>query len=359
MTQIQSWWKPDYFARHQQMRIARMRMIAALRDWFAAADFTEVDTPALQVSPGMEPHLKSFATVLHDPLRGDQFLHLHTSPEFTMKKLLVAGMEQIYQISHVFRNEVSSAMHHPEFTMLEWYRTGVDYTALMQDAMALVQAAARATDCTALLWQGKSCDPFAEWVILSVEEAFAHYAEIDLLACITDPQNPVPDQLAAEAQRIGIVPHEGDSFEDIFFRIMDARIEPHLGVGTPLILKDYPISMAALSRPHPDQPHLAQRFEVYLCGMELANAFGELTDAAEQARRFAADQALAERLYGAAPPLDTDFLAALNYGLPACSGCALGIDRLAMLCLHATDIKEILWAPVCTPPPPEHEKNNK
>ena len=153
--------------------------------------------------------------------------------------------------------------------------------------------------------------------------------------------------LAAEARRIGIEPHPGDDWEALYFRIFLDRIEPHLGIGAPTILYDFPASMAALSRRNPDDPRLAERFELYVCGLELANAFGELTDPAEQRARFLADQAKKQALYGETYPIDEDFLAALEHGLPPSAGIALGFDRLVMLATAADDIEDVLWAPLC------------
>ena len=153
-------------------------------------------------------------------------------------------------------------------------------------------------------------------------------------------------RLAAAGSGIGIAPHPGDDWETLFFRIFLERIEPFLGFGAPAILYDYPVSMAALSRRRPDDPSLAERFEVYVCGLELANAFGELTDPAEQRARFVADQARKQSLYGETYPIDEDLLAALEHGLPDCAGIALGFDRLVMLATGADDIEDVLWAPV-------------
>jgi lysyl-tRNA synthetase class 2 len=158
----------------------------------------------------------------------------------------------------------------------------------------------------------------------------------------------VPDvaRLAAAAAAIGIAPHPGDDWETLFFRIFLDRVEPHLGIGAPTILYDYPLALAALSRRKPDDPRLCERFELYVCGLELANAFGELTDPAEQRRRFVADQAKKQALYGETYPIDEDFLAALEHGLPDCAGIALGFDRLVMLLTGAKHIEEVLWAPI-------------
>ncbi|CCG41316.1 EF-P lysine aminoacylase EpmA [Magnetospirillum molischianum] len=343
----EQWWRPERFALRRERLEARAKIVEAVRAFFAVRCFTEVETPCLQVSPGMEPHLKWFSTALTDPYGGpDRTMGLHTSPEFAMKKLLVAGMPKIYQMARVFRNAERSDTHHPEFTMLEWYRTGAPLDALMDDTEALVAASAEAIGVTRLSRLDRVCDPFQPWRRLSVAQAFRDYAGIDLLATAPDPLVPQRDLIAAEAARIGISFSASDRWDDIVFRIMMDRIEPHLGFDAPVFLHSWPLSMAALARPSVADNRVAERFEVYVLGVELANAFGELTDAAEQRRRFAEDQALARSLYGAAPPADEDFLAALEYGMPDSAGIALGFDRLVMLLTGATRIDDVLWAPV-------------
>ncbi len=230
--------------------------------------------------------------------------------------------------------------------MLEWYRIGASYRDVMEECTALVRACQRAAGAQTLSWRGHNADAIGEWQRISVAGAFQEHCGLDLLATAPDPLHPDYDLLAAAASGIGISPHPGDDWETLFFRIFLDRIEPRLGLGVPTILYDYPLSMAALSRRCPDDPRLAERFEVYVCGLELANAFGELTDAAEQRTRFLADQARKRRLYGQTYPIDEDFLSALEHGLPACAGIALGFDRLVMLAAAAEDIEEVLWAPV-------------
>jgi lysyl-tRNA synthetase class 2 len=335
------WWDPGSFAERRVFLEKRARIMAALRAWFAAEGFTEVDTPGLQVSPGLEPHLKAFATWLETPEGEKRLRYLHTSPEFTMKKLLVAGMDRIYQLGHVFRNGERAGTHSPEFTMAEWYRSGAAYTELMADCVALLQATCRAAGTETLDFRGRVCDPFKPCEVLTVPEAFERHCGIDLLATAEDV-----DRLDQAAAPLGIRKHDGDSWEDLFFRIMLERIEPHLGMGVPTMLADYPVSMAALARPKPEEPRLAERFELYACGVELANGFGELTDAVTQRARFEADMDLKERLYGERYPIDEDFLAALELGMKPASGIALGVDRLVMLATHAPSIDAVLWAPV-------------
>lgn len=347
----QTWWHPSVFAALLPHLKARQAATAAVRQWFASRDFFEVETPALQVSPGLEPHLQAFATELDEPFgQGSRRLYLHTSPEFTMKKLLVAGLPRMFQLARVFRNGERAPTHHPEFTMLEWYRAEPDWRRIVADCEGLLRAAVDAVPAepgrAMLRWNGHAADPHAEWEILAVEEAFRRHTGIDLLATAPDPAAPDVALLAAEAKRIGIASQPGDRWDDIFFRIFLDRIEPQLGIGRPTVLYGYPASMAALAQIDPEDPRIAQRFEIYVCGLELANAFVELTDADEQRRRFEADMDLKERLYGHRYPIDEDFLAALAHGMPPSAGIALGFDRLVMLATGAERIEDVLWAPV-------------
>jgi len=366
-----AWWRPDRLATRRENLFARGRILGAVREFFAAEGFTEVQTPALQVSPGLEPHLKAFATELHDPRDATvKPRYLHTSPEFAMKKLLAGGMQRIWQLAPVFRDGERGTTHHPEFSMLEWYRAGATYRELMDDCEKLLRAAQAAAGSQTVIpglvpaihvdsrdkpgddgkrimtWQGKIADARLPFERLSVAEAFSRNTNIDILAAAPDPAQPDLALLTAAAEAIGVAPHPGDDWESLYFRIFLDRIEPHLGIGAPTILYDYPVSMAALSRRKPDDPRLAERFELYVCGLELANAFQELTDAQEQRARFLTDQARKQALYGEAYPIDEDFLAALEHGLPDCAGIALGFDRLVMLCTGASHIEDVLWASV-------------
>lgn len=346
--QSTEWWRPGLYARRRPNLLRRAALLAALRGFFSARDFVEVETPALQVSPGLEPHLQAFATRLERPDGSQRPLYLHTSPEFAMKKLLVAGEPRLFQLAQVFRNGERAASHHPAFLMLEWYRAAADYRVLMDDTEALLHALAAALGESRLRHHGRVCDIASPWQRLSVQQACRDYAGIDLDDCIgADPWRPDLDRMRAACTRQGLRVDDGDSWDDLYFRLALERIEPRLGEGAPTILYDYPIHMAALSRPKPDNPRLAERFELYACGMELANAFSELTDADEQLRRFQADMALKKQLYGHDYPIDMDFIAALRHGLPDCSGIALGVDRLVMLFCDAARIEEVLWLPVC------------
>ena len=338
------WWRPDAHAARRPALLMRARILGALRGWFAAHGFVEVETPALQASPGMEPHIAALATELSEPFGAERSrLYLHTSPEFAMKKLLAAGERRIFQIAHCWRDRERSSLHHPEFTMLEWYRVEEGVEALMEDCAALLATAATAAGAASFRRGGRACDPVAMHEWLTVQDAFARHAGFDLLATTGDRAS-----LAREAHRLGLHVGVGDSWDDLFHRIMLERIEPHLGVGAPTILRDYPLALATNARPSPSDPRLAERFELYVCGVELANGCAELVDAAEQRRRFEADAALKERLYGARHPIDEELLAALA-AMPPASGIALGVDRLAMLAAGAERIEDVLWAPVAGP----------
>jgi lysyl-tRNA synthetase class 2 len=344
---VQQWWRPERFAARRPRLERRGRILGAVRRFFAERDFVEVETPGLQASPGLEPHLKAFRTELHDPGGGiARPRYLHTSPEFAMKKLLVAGLPRIWQLTHVFRNGERSATHHPEFAMLEWYRAGASWRDLIDDCEALLRASQAAAGADEMAWRGRTADARRPFTRLSVAAAFARYARVDILATAPDPLCPDLALLAAAARAAGVAPHAGDDWESLYFRLFLERVEPNLGIGAPTILHGYPASMAALSRRDPADPRLAERFELYVGGLELANAFGELTDAGEQRTRFIADQAKKKALYGEAYPLDEDFLGALDYGMPAAAGIALGFDRLVMLLTGADDIADVLWAPV-------------
>ncbi len=327
-------WRPDRLERRLPHLQARARLQASMRQWFAGEGFLEVETPILQAAPGAEVHLTGFATEWELPDGESRERWLHSSPEFAMKKLLAGGLPRIFQFARVFRNAEGSALHHPEFTMLEWYRTGVGYEAIMADCAALLAA----LGVDQLGWDGQVCDPRAEPERLTVADAFVRHAGVDLFATMGNAE--------ALSGASGVAMHAGDTWEDVFFRIMFEKIERRLGMGRPTILCEYPISMAALARAKPGDSRVAERFELYVCGVELANAFGELTDPRIQRERLEADMDLKDRLYGVRWPVDEDFLAALDHGLPDCSGIALGFDRLVMLASGAARIEDVLWLPV-------------
>jgi lysyl-tRNA synthetase class 2 len=337
-------WLPGVHAARRPFLLKRGKIAAAVRAWFAAHDFVEVETAALQVSPGNETHLHAFATELISAGGERQGLYLRTSPEFACKKLLAAGETRIVDFARVFRNRERGALHHPEFTLLEWYRANAPYEALMDDCAALMAEAARAAGATQFSFRGKVIDPFAAPERLTVADAFTHHAGINLLATVRGGKGDRA-ALAAAAGQADVTIAADDTWSDIFSRILAERVEPHLGEGRATILYEYPLPLAALARPKPGSDKVAERFELYACGVELANAFGELTDADEQRARFEAAMAEKQRVHGERYPVDEDFLAALAQ-MPEAAGVALGFDRLVMLATGATRIEQVIWAPV-------------
>ena len=337
-------WAPHVHADRRPFLLARNRIVAGLRVWFAARDFIEIETGVLQVSPGNETHLHAFATALAatDGSPGPA-LYLRTSPEFACKKLLAAGELRIVEFAKVFRNRERGALHHPEFTLVEWYRAGEPYEALMTDCAAILAQTAEAAGSKVLSFRGRTADAFAEPERLTVAEAFGRFAGIDLLATLPDGQ-PDREGLARAARATGIRIGDDDRWGDIFSRVLVETIEGNLGIGRPTILDQYPAVQAALARPAQDR-RVAERFELYACGVELANGFGELTVAIEQRRRLEQEMAEKERVYGERYPIDEDFLAALA-AMPQACGIALGLDRLIMLATGASRIDQVLWNPL-------------
>ncbi len=339
------WWTPAVHADRRPLLLARNRIQAGLRGYLAAEGFIEVDPAALQVSPGNEAHLHGFATQAIGNEGVSRPMYLHTSPEFAMKKLLAAGEARIASFVHVWRNRERGPLHSPEFTMLEWYRVGEAYAVLMHDCAAMLRLAADGAGAKLLRYRDRVCDPFAEFERVSVVEAFQRYAGIDLLSTIAPDGSTDAEALGAAMDAAGIKRAADDTWSDMLSRALVEKVEPNLGLGRMTVLDRYPAAEAALARPVADDPRVAERFEVYACGVELANGFGELTNAAEQRRRFGLEMDEKQRVYGERYPVDEDFLAALAL-MPLASGIALGFDRLVMLATGAPRIDDVIWTPV-------------
>jgi lysyl-tRNA synthetase class 2 len=339
------WWTPDRHADRRPFLLGRNALARSVRGWFEGQGFIEVETAVLQVSPGNETHLHAFGTTIIDNAGEAAPLYLHTSPEFACKQLLAAGETQIFSLGKVWRNRERGPLHHPEFTMLEWYRTGAPYETLMADCAALLALAAETTGTRTFCFRGREVDPFATPERLTLAEAFDRFAGTDLLASVAEDGETDRDHLAAGATAAGVRVANDDTWSDIFSRVLVELIEPRLGEGRATILCEYPTPEAALARRKPGTPKVAERFELYACGVELANAFAELTDPVEQRARFEVDMVEKQRIYGERYPIDEDFLAALA-AMPPASGAALGFDRLAMLATGAERIEQVLWTPV-------------
>ena len=338
------WWMPHRHRDRRPFLRDRNRIKAAIRSWFEAEGFTEVEPGCLQVSPGNETHLHAFRTELIGTDLARTPMYLHTSPEFAMKKLLAAGEEKIFAFAPTFRNRERGALHSPEFTMLEWYRAGAGAETLWRDCDALLKLAGGITERTRWTWRDRPCDVAKPYEFTSLDQAFFQFAEIALHETY-DASGTDREALADRALTQGIHVTDDDTWSDIFSKVLTERIEPYLGLYRPEILHDYPHTEAALARRLSDRPAVAERFELYVCGVELANGFGELTDPVEQRRRFEADMAEKARRYGERYPLDDDFLAALAH-MPAAAGCALGFDRLVMLATGASHVDQVLWTPL-------------
>ena len=324
--------------------MARGRIKAAIRAWFVDQGFVEVEPGILQVSPGNETHLHAFRTELLGTDLARRELYLHTSPEFAMKKLIAAGEKKIFAFAPAFRNRERGALHAPEFTMLEWYRAEEHYETLWEDCEAILRIAAAETGRTNWSFRGKPCDIAKGYDWTTLYQAFVEFAEIPLHETMSATAVD-RDKLAQLAKARGVQVGDDDTWSDIFSRVLVEKIEPGLGVYRPEVLCQYPIKEAALARPAANDPALAERFELYVCGVELANGFGELNDAGEQRRRFEAWMNDKERIYGERYPIDEDFLAALAH-MPAASGCALGFDRLVMLATGAERVDQVIWTPM-------------
>jgi elongation factor P--(R)-beta-lysine ligase len=344
------WWTPHRHADRRPALASRGLIKKVFRAHFEAQGFTEVECGALAVSPGNEAHLAGFATEEVAPDGSRRTLYLHTSPEFAAKKLLAAGERRIFDFARVFRNrEAVTPLHVPEFTMLEWYRAQEPYAAAIADTLALVNIAAQTTGLKTFSFRGRTCDPLAEPERLTVDEAFRRHAGVDLLATLDEAGQGRRDLLAAAAVAAGHAVAESDNWADIFSKII-VSIEAKLGEGCPTVLTEYPRCEAALARATARDTRVSERFELYICGVELANGFGELTDPVEQRARFEAEMAEKERIYGERYPLDEDFLAALAE-MPEASGVALGFDRLVMLATGSRSVADVLWTPTPCPQP--------
>ncbi len=344
MSEATPFWDRSRHADRRATLLLRGRIKAALRAQFETDGFTEVEAGQLQVSPGNEAHLHAFATsfVGTDAARGELFLH--TSPEFACKKLLAAGETKIFDFARVFRNRECGDLHAPEFTMLEWYRAGAPYEDIQRDCLDVLRRAAEIAGTSALRFRDRSCDPRADADRITVADAFRYHAGVELLPSLSADGQGDRDHLATRARRAGLEVAKNDTWADIFSKLLVSRVEPKLGLGRPTILFEYPRCEAALARATPHDPRVSERFELYACGVELANGFGELTDPVEQRARFLAEMDEKQRVYGERYPLDEDFLAALAH-MPPSSGVALGFDRLVMLATGAPRIDDVLWTP--------------
>jgi lysyl-tRNA synthetase class 2 len=340
--QVSPWWSAARHSDRKPFLLARAAITKALRAWFDEQGFSEVETGILQVSPGNETHLHAPRTELTHGDGTREPRYLRTSPEFAAKKLLAAGESKIFEFARVFRDRERGDLHLPEFTMLEWYRASAGYDAIMADTVVVIAHAAQATGIGRFSFRGRSADPFAEPELLTVAVAFERFAGIDLLATVANGEGNRAALSEVAKARVRVA--DDDNWSDIFSKVLVQHIEPNLGQGRLTVLFEYPAPEAALARAKPSDPRVAERFEVYACGVELANGFGELTDADEQRHRFTQAMDEKARRYGERYPLDEDFLDAVAK-MPEASGVALGFDRLVMLASGALRVDQVVWTP--------------
>jgi lysyl-tRNA synthetase class 2 len=312
---------------------ARADLLKSIRSFFEQRGVLEVETPILSHAAGTDPNLESIpATYRADPQQQEQTLFLQTSPEFAMKRLLASGSGAIFQICKSFRNSEQGVRHNPEFTLLEWYQPGFDEYQLMDEVMALVQFLAQVLNPKALYSQEK-------WQRLSYQSLFEQHLGIN-------PHTVSEEDLAKRALAafdIELEEASKDTWLDLLFSHL---IEPHL--TEPVFIYDYPATQAALAKidKNSDGIEIGRRFELVISGMEIANGYYELTDEAEQRRRFLCDQEVRRKQRLMSNPLDENLLAAIQSGLPSCSGVAMGLDRLLMLICDASSIDEVLTFPL-------------
>lgn len=358
------------------MIIKRSRILQGIREFFLSRGFIEVETPVVLPTPSQEPYLEPLRTTVRDN-RGksyDGFLRM--SPEFSLKKIVAAGVERVFEIGPVFRDgEPWGGTHNPEFTMLEWYSRDADYRVLMDDCEALfihlLDMLAQKQHCgivklqnpnaksitkskCQIRYQGQIIDYTPPWERLTMRQAWKRYAHLDLDHILSKCSTPGVEQIRearaamAKTCRVkGYTVNHDDTFDDLFFKIHLSEVEPKLGRSKPTFLTDWPASMAALARKKPRDSRYAERVELYIGGLEIANGFSELVDADEQLARFRADQRLRKKLGKPVYPIDHEFIAALRK-MPPTAGIALGVDRLVMLLLDVATIDEVRWLPAST-----------
>ncbi len=326
--------------------ILRIEILKLIRSFFEKEGFLETETPSLVRVPGMEPHLDPMKVI--SPCGKDSIGYLITSPEYAMKKLLAAGFTKIFQICKSFRGgETADNLHNPEFTILEWYRARADYTDIMRDVERLflhikenLLPRTSGLENNSVVYQNQKIDLTPPWPRLTVKEAFQKYADVNLDEALER------ESMARVAKTKGYIVNRDDSFDDVFFKVFLSEIEPHLGEGRPTILYDWPAQMAALSCLKKNDQRYAERFEVYIGGLELGNAFSELADPKEQKERLVEEKKMRKKLGKEVYDIDEDFLLALKIGLPPSGGIAMGVDRIVMLFVDAKTIDEILFFPV-------------
>ncbi len=319
----------------------RITIIRLIREFFWSQGFVETDTPLAVRYASQEPYLNPVPLTITHPRGEKHRFYLRTSPEYALKKLLCAGLTKIFEIGKCFRDEEDfGGTHNPEFTMIEWYRVPGTYQEIMDEMENLFKYVGHGLKIKDLRFKNRTITLPEKWDRMSMKEVWKKFTSINL------DNNLTSEQLSNTARDRGYQVTRSDAYEDIFFKIFLNEIEPHLGLERPVFVYDYPAHMSSLSRLSEVDPRYAERFECYIGGLELCNAFGELTDANEQSRRLEQDKALRQTLGKETWPVDPDFIAALRSGLAPAGGIALGVDRMVVLFTGAKDINEVIFQSV-------------
>lgn len=319
----------------------RLVIIKSIREFFWSAGFLETDTPVAVKFPGQEPYLNPIPVTFHDPNGKAEKFYLHTSPEFSLKKLLAAGFEKIFQITKCFRDyESFGGNHNTEFTMIEWYRAPGTLTQIMDDTENLFKHVGQTLGKEKVVFANKTISITGKWDRKTMRQVWQEYVGVELNEYLTI------EALKPLVAKLGLSVSDSDKYEDLFFKVFLNKIEPHLGFDAPIFIYDYPKQMSSLSKVCKDDLRYAERFELYIGGLEIANAFGELTDPVDQKTRLEEDKALRSELGRETWPVDPSFIAALQAGIPEAGGIALGVDRMVVLFTEARDINEVIFQSV-------------
>lgn len=319
----------------------RIEILKLIREFFWSQNFAETETPIAIKFPGQEPYLNPISVNFHDPNGHEEKFYLHTSPEFAMKKLLAAGYEKIFQITKCFRDyEEFGGLHNTEFTMIEWYRSPGDFIEIMNDTEELFKFVGKKLEVENLTFKDKKIKISGPWDRLTMKEIWEKYLNVNL-----------DDYLSLEALKkltseLGFSVNEDDAYEDLFYKIFLNKIESNLGIDKPVFIYNYPAGMASLSRLCASDSRYAERFELYIGGVELANAFGELTDAEDQNTRLEMDEEHRKTLGKETWPVDPGFIDALKSGIRPAGGIALGVDRMILLFTGARNLDEVIFQSV-------------
>ncbi|QQG41822.1 MAG: EF-P lysine aminoacylase GenX [Candidatus Woesebacteria bacterium] len=324
----------------------REKVIQTIRDFFKKEGFHEVFTPVMVPVPSIEPNLEVFETQLRTSTGKQKRAFLISSPEYAHKRLLAAGVGSLFEITHSFRNEEEvSRLHSPEFTILEWYRVNADYKDTMKDFEHLFL---EIVGKEKMVYQGQEYDLSLPWPRITVAEAFEKFAGIDIETLLSEEKllnaGRAKGYVVEPADAKALADKENTTWEQMFYQIFLNEIETKIRDShKPTFIYDYPLAQASLSRPKKEDPRFAERFEVFLAGVELGNCFSELTDAEAQHKRFEADLAERKKLGKTDFPIDEDFVDALKSGMPMSSGIAVGVDRLVMLAADVPNVSDTIF----------------